>query len=108
MDDCDEGDPAAAAAAAGCVTKKDAVFNQPKVVLYLEFFLPFLLKVAGRLPGDVGGGLAGKDCGGLAGEAAGRLAGSSLLSRSLARAREGEAGCGLAGEVIPERARWRD
>ena len=30
-------------AVAGCVTREDAAFNQPKVVQYLELFLLFLL-----------------------------------------------------------------
>ncbi len=44
-------------AAAGYVTRIDAAFNQPKVVLYLQLCLPFLLEVAGGLADEVGGGL---------------------------------------------------
>ncbi len=43
---------------AGCVTREDAAFNQPKVVQYLELFLPFLLEVAGGLAEEIGGGFA--------------------------------------------------
>ena len=47
------------AAAAGCEPRKDAEFDQPKVVLYIDFFFTFYARKAGGLADEVGGGLAG-------------------------------------------------
>ena len=45
--DLDESSPPPRLRVAGCVTRKDAVYNQLKVVLYLELFLPFLQSCGG-------------------------------------------------------------